>query len=267
MKLISKIVCSGLALSKFSNAEFNLKQHALNSVASKDQAAVEEIFLHPKSGISKNGEITVSANNATEPATRSGGVNVVLPSLNVVEDYGCWCRNVEDMNTRAFGRPKDPLDAVCKKYTVANRCIQRDYPSCDVANVDISPYISITFVTVGQSLTMECVTTPLDGSAFDNCAYDRCVTYITAVADQLGVLTDAGNNQAYRFDQGFNPTTDCPGAGGNGFKADSCCGSYPYRKEYSSADSKDCCVGSGKIFNDILEVCCSDGNVRPTGQC
>lgn len=55
--------------------------------------------------------------------------------------------------------------------------------------------------------------------------------------------------------------SSCSSSGNNVSPSDSCCGEYPNRIPYSSAN-KDCCNKSSKLFNSAVQSCCEDGSIR-----
>lgn len=195
--------------------------------------------------------------------------------LDTIADYGCWCRSAADANNLALGSPVDEVDYACRAYTVGNRCLSRDHPNCDIQNLDFTPYLRASWSTY---LTFYCSENldadPITGitPTFDQCSYDVCLVELQGLNDQINALKEHGLSQQYKHSEGFIPSRDncssgSPNNGGQHVSPNACCGDFPYRTEYYDGGHKQCCEISGLFYSVLTSDCCTDGAVRPHGQC
>ena len=180
-------------------------------------------------------------------------------SMSVTTDYGCWCRHRSNFQS-AKGYPVDDLDRTCRNYVFGLQCIQMDYPSCDVANLDWSSKVVASFVSGNLFLSCE--------DSVQDCAYAVCETELHAF-EQQGLEIKSPLNMHPNFDPEFQCLAIDNGLGP--VVKDQCCGTYPERYPYSSMGNLDqsgqipareCCSAAGKTFNPLLQSCCADGTIK-----
>jgi len=233
-------------------------QDALDALLSPEAVTEEDM-----ANLTIPGARNLKLANCVKIKKQNGGKKV---SIDIIHDYGCWCRSVETLNVISLGNPVDPVDAACKYYTMGNRCLQRDHPNCDIANTDYTPYLRATW---NGYLTFYCADQPTPGHVFDQCIYDVCKVELQGINDQINALMQHGLEDQYKHDKGFVPSRQtckvASGGSGGGHRNDACCGEYPYRVEYDSK-SKRCCHKKA-TYNDIVYDCCDDGSIKPVGTC
>lgn len=191
--------------------------------------------------------------------------------VNIIDDYGCWCRSAQNLDVPHYGTPVDPVDDACKYYTLGNMCLTRDHPTCDIASIDYSPYVRMSW---NGYLTIYCAEEPTPGTAHDQCAADVCKVELQGLSDQMKALTKHGLQDKYKHEKGFEPSKEnCFSNGDGPYGPGSprktpvleCCGDYPYRVEFDST-LKTCCHKKN-VYNDVVQACCDDGSVKPVGTC
>lgn len=193
-----------------------------------------------------------------------------------VTDYGCNCRSREnylDSNPRVT---TDALDEVCAGYVNALKCVQLEYPKCDVATVEYAGMLSI--VVDGDKITVSCDESDKAGR---QCAYNTCLVDIQFFIDETNAIADSGRSDAFDHFKGFRTSESCgtPEVTGKcrsdygkitkdpfATTPDECCGMAPYKVPYDSTKEGCCDIVADifEVFDLATQFCCPDGSVGPS---
>lgn len=186
-------------------------------------------------------------------------------SLDLTDDYGCWCRPRADFQ-HTWGKPVDGYDRVCREYIQGLVCLQMDMPSCDVGGLDWSDSYTVTPLLSG-GFEVSCVTS---GST---CGYNMCQIYIKNLKAQIEaryVTSPSAYDNNNSFGGGFDITTcvDSTLSTHAGLAGDKmCCGVIPDRIPYKATATRSCCAASGIVYESVLNTCCPDGSIQAIGLC
>ena len=182
-------------------------------------------------------------------------VNYIGDDINLVKkigNYGCWCqfdKNIEGRHSIILsildhclgrGTPVDALDDLCRKWHQCRSCTKIDDQSCDQ---NLGQHYGIGYDHDVQRVT--CATN------------SECVINICKCDEELAYeLFQAADNMSDQYvtnsdGSGFDHANQCGlgsvSSGGNGGGASSgdtkCCGAYPQRVTYNTANH-DCCSGA-----------------------
>merc|ERR1712228_1032508 len=210
--------------------------------------------------------------------TRSGGFNVMIAALRLVDDhYGCWCRfQAEPGWSKGKGQPVDDFDVGCKDLNRGYTCLQMDYPNCDVfgetrTNPTDALYQAPAILgsETNQEIIDACISNnPMLSSSGPErrCRQDTCVVesnFVLGLIIQLrqGILIE----DSYQHQNNFNPRSQCTAGsngGQNGIFETQCCGNYPDKFPYKTTKDgtpfRGCC-GEKTFFVD--RHCCKDAAI------
>ena len=90
------------------------------------------------------------------------------------------------------------------------------------------------------------------------------VNFIQRIFEQNWVIPSE-YDPAYKQENGFNQTDNCPRNEFPGHEEVQCCGEYPDRFPYAGSASKSCC-NQRQLFNPVSHECCEDGSVKVAGE-
>lgn len=155
--------------------------------------------------------------------------------------YGCNCLMLGDrpMSDPGLGPAVDTLDGVCKQYKDCNKCVKQQY-----GNDCIGEFQAYNFI-YGNSGIM--CTDPNN-----TCKRALCECDAKFAADHASKAS-VFDSKYHTFESDWKPENSCPsGSGGS--------------------NDPQCCTNSDKsspfiLYNAEHKECCTDGQVRPLGQC
>lgn len=198
--------------------------------------------------------------------------------------YGCWCLPQGQHNLASgFGQPVDPIDAVCKEFTLCYKCIDIDFGgSC---NPEKRGYKwGRSFDSEGNQIDIRCKNNHNDGPSH------RCARFVCECDRVLAVgLSHVWMYWERRYharwtrlkpgDEGFwsKDEDGCPTVDGL-YRQDACCGAYgaathdvhqmsnahtgkypikPYsRRPYATSNPNNGCCQDAAIYDITNQECC-----------
>ena len=101
------------------------------------------VFMSVLVGLTKSNLLrsvdSLKPTNNSELRRITGEPSVYLETIN---GYGCWCYFDENW-TKAKGKAQDSIDKECQQLIKGYRCLNLEYPDCDVMSFDYVPYIVV----------------------------------------------------------------------------------------------------------------------------
>jgi len=191
--------------------------------------------------------------------------------FRMLQNYGCHCFPGQTRAAGGHGPAVDAQDSLCKDLARCHRCVEMEHGK-DIIDVDHAKYRF--HVNDGKISCQRNTDKGWHQSKRDLCECDA------RFATKLGEMWNDDNYNDYYW---LHPKEMKKIAKGNlepipdkfdlvgtcsapmGGRADSCCGSYPEKYPYDSAD-KSCCENS-TTYNTITQVCCEGGQVASPGDC
>lgn len=190
----------------------------------------------------------------------------------MIQNYGCHCFPGQERAAGGHGPAVDAQDSLCRDLSRCHRCITMEY-GADVIDVDMDKY---RFRVVNGDINCERNTV----KGWHQSKRDLCECDARFAREMGKIWNDNTFNDYYwlmpkdmrKKDKGklipdkpkFDITATC--VGNESGKANNCCGTYPERYPYNSADQKGCCGNSG-IFNTVINVCCPGDQIATPGDC
>ena len=171
------------------------------------------------------------------------------PEFNKYCFYGCWCFLEGSSNLQSgYGKPRDQVDSACMHFSKCYRCLEIDYGH----NFDPEARYKYAAGTDMDNKFIECLDP--EGTMKRNlCECDRELAYeLQKAENSWSVDFHSKQSDFDRKHSCFTPLGQCT--------ADECCGNYPKRVPYCSAQGKKGCC-SGKVYN-LEYFDCVDNNVQ-----
>merc|ERR1712048_1255960 len=201
--------------------------------------------------------------------TEAGKISLSLRQLfRQIQNYGCHCFPGGEQLAGGVGVPVDAQDNACRTLSRCHKCIEADH--------GISANENYRFNLNGGDINCD---RNLD--IHNNAAKkDLCECDAQFARDLLAFWDDSAfNNYYWLFPKQMNkPVNKRDPEHQNKFdyqstciafdvnKADSCCGSYPFRYPYNSASAVQCCEATS-LYNSAVAECCPGGAVAKPGEC
>lgn len=190
----------------------------------------------------------------------------------MVQNYGCHCFPGQNRSAGGHGPAVDAQDSLCRDLSRCHRCITMQYGS-DIIDVDMDKY---RFKVVNGDISCERNTE----KGWHQSKRDLCECDARFAREMGKIWNDATYNQYFwlwprqmkKKEKGkLNPDVpkfdvDATCVGLESGKADECCGTYPERYPYNTADSKGCCENTS-IFNTVTNICCPGAWIATPGDC
>merc|ERR1711953_886540 len=215
------------------------------------------------SGDFYNQTCTTDPGSSDKSACPPGGCNVLL-DLSGIWNYGCWCNFGENL-MEGSGKPVNRFDEVCQRYQSCLRCARNDASdggySC---NPKTDSYNAIS----GPNFKVKCSS----ANPGDDCGTHMCTCSHNLISELLEFIWDQEPYDPSKLhSEGFDRAAECPVAPGNHQTTTECCGTYPARVPYNSAN-KNCCTvqATGEqthVYHPTFFQCCDDGNTAAPGTC
>ena len=185
-----------------------------------------------------------------------------------IQNYGCHCFPAGEQLAGGVGVPVDAQDNACRTLSRCHKCIEADHGisanenyrfNLDGGDINCSRNLDIHNNAAKKDLC-ECdaqfardLLAFWDDSAFNN--------YYWLFPKQMNKPV---NKRDPEHQNKFDYQSTCIAFDVN--KADSCCGSYPFRYPYNSASAVQCCEATS-LYNSAVAECCPGGAVAKPGEC
>lgn len=178
--------------------------------------------------------------------------------------YGCWCLPNGQHNLAAgFGQPVDPIDEVCKEFSLCYKCIDIDFAgTCDV---ETRGYQWARNRVNGVTVDVTCKNDPTINQNH------RCARYLCEcdriLAVGLGMFHWHWNISFHARWGAFDRLANCIPGGGD-YRQDACCGGYgtatqywgqpqvAYRRPYASSNPATACCQDVYYYDFLNQDCC-----------
>jgi len=170
-----------------------------------------------------------------------------LSMLNkMIQNYGCHCYPGYSKTPGGRGQAVDGQDEICRRLARCHQCVMLDHgDTCNPADDGYKYEID------NSAGTISCAKNT------DQCKMDSCLCDKQFAEDLGAMWDDSSFDLFYWKNKNNNPPggtfdydTTCQ-AQGFGQVNNDCCGTYPTRKP----------------FSNVTFECCTDGSVKPTGNC
>lgn len=178
-----------------------------------------------------------------------------------ITSYGCHCFTQHPKAVGGKGVPVDEIDETCRWLYRCHRCINIDFEGeCDPDHIRYNYIITPSGEINCSENSNECKRSTCECDA--EFARQLSATWLDQRWNNF-YWTHKKNPSQKEDVQGsiMEYESSCSSSGNNVSPSDSCCGEYPNRIPYSSAN-KDCCNKSSKLFNSAVQSCCEDGSIR-----
>lgn len=180
------------------------------------------------------------------------------PSLNVINGYGCWCYFDPAQFKKGRGKPVSEVDAYCKTLLEGYECCQLDAEEegedeCNAHEVDYASGAQGSIDTIIADCQLR--------NSGDNCAVRACIVEGFFVNNIFQAFFGGnGIDDQLKHSNGFSVDDQCPTQIGQKSEK-ACCGVYPYRHSFKTYGGGRSCCGS-KTYDVSILTCCADGKPR-----
>lgn len=193
---------------------------------------------------------------------------LIAPSLEEINHYGCWCYFGEDEYLQSKGPVQDEFDEACKILNNGYKCATIDGlergTACDASKID---YIKYDYFSGGE-LHEECTTLNFDNQEDAACAIDACIiegNFLQTMFAYFFGFPSRFPDPTFKHENVggvFNVEDECKVGGYNIQSERECCGQVPNRYPFKIFNGERSCCGE-KTFNSINLKCCYGDTGNP----